>query len=58
MANPKGWMMALFKQHGKMYVDVQYARRVADALDDLNPLLKCPTFRRFAERVTGQSFRT
>jgi Domain of unknown function (DUF4276) len=54
MPNPKGRMMSLFKQNGKTYVDVQYARRFADALDDLNHLLRCPTFRRFAEKLTGR----
>ena len=49
-------MMTLFEQHGKKYVDFQYARRIAAALDDLNHLLKCPTFRRFAEKVTGRAF--
>jgi Domain of unknown function (DUF4276) len=54
MPNPKGRMMSLFKQNGKTYVDVQYARRFAGALDDLNHLLRCPTFRRFAEKVAGR----
>jgi hypothetical protein len=36
------------------YVDVQYARRIADALDNLDHLRRCPTFRRFAERIVGR----
>ena len=54
MPNPKGRMMSLFKENGKTYIDVQYARRLAGALADLNQLLKCPTFRRFAEKVIGR----
>jgi hypothetical protein len=53
MPNPKGQMMTLFRKHGTTYVDVQYARRIADALNDLGPFLRCPTFRRFAERIIG-----
>ena len=52
--NPKGRMMAIFKQHGKRYVDTVYARRFADALTTLNRLRRCPTFCRFAEKVTGR----
>jgi hypothetical protein len=55
MPNPKGQMMTLFRKHGATYVDVQYARRIADALDDLDHLLRCPTFRRFAERVVDRA---
>jgi hypothetical protein len=54
MPNPKGQMMTLFRKHGATYVDVQYARRIADALDDLGHLMRCPTFRRFAERIVGR----
>jgi hypothetical protein len=53
--NPKGQRMTLFRKHGATYVDVQYARRIADALDSLDHLLRCPTFRRFAERVTDRA---
>jgi hypothetical protein len=55
MPNPKGQMMTLFRKHGATYVDVQYARRIADALDNLGHLMGCPTFRRFAERVVGRA---
>jgi hypothetical protein len=58
MPNPKGQMMTLFGKHGKRYVDVQYARRFADALDDLRHLLRCATFRRFAEKIVEKSLRT
>lgn len=51
--NPKGRMMTIFKQHGKRYVDTVYARRLANALTTLNRLRRCPTFCRFAEKVTG-----
>ncbi len=55
MPNPKGQMMTLFRKHGATYMDVQYARRIADALDTLSHLMRCPTFRRFAERVVGRA---
>jgi hypothetical protein len=56
MPNPKGRMMALFKQYGRTYVDVQYARRIADSLDDLTRLMRCSTFRCFAAGITGKVF--
>jgi hypothetical protein len=55
MPNPKGQMMSLFRKHGATYVDVQYARRMAEALESLDHLLRCPTFRRFAERIVGRT---
>jgi hypothetical protein len=54
--NVKGKMIKLFRQHGHIYVDVQWARRLAESLEDLSRLRKCSTFRRFAERVTGRPF--
>ena len=54
VSNPKGRMMTIFKQHGKRYVDTIYARRFANALTTLNRLRRCPTFCRFAEKVTGR----
>lgn len=52
--NPKGRMMTLFREHGATYVDVQNARRIAEELESLDRLRRCPTFRRFAERVVGR----
>jgi hypothetical protein len=52
--NPKGRMEAIFDEHGARYVDVQYARRIADLLDDLTRLKRCATFVRFAEKITGR----
>jgi hypothetical protein len=54
IANPKGRMMTVFKQHRKRYVDTVYARRFANALTTLTRLRRCPTFCRFAEKVTGK----
>ena len=55
MQNPKGTMTSLFRQHrGWRYVDVQHATEFARCLQNLNRLLRCATFRRFAEQVTGQ----
>ncbi len=53
IGNPKGAMMTLFRKHGKRYVDSQYARRFAAALQDLRRLRRCRTFRRFVEKLTG-----
>ncbi len=55
MQNPKSVMTRLFKQHrGLKYVDVEWARRFAQSLQDLTQLRRCSIFRRFAERVTGK----
>ena len=55
MQNPKGTMTSLFRQHrGWRYVDVQHATAFARCLQNLDRLLRCATFRRFAEQVTGQ----
>jgi hypothetical protein len=52
--NPKGTMITLFRKYGrKRYVDTLYARSFATYLSDINRLKKCPTFRRFAEKLTG-----
>jgi hypothetical protein len=57
MPNPKGTMTTLFRKYGgKIYVDTAYARRFATCLSDVNRLKKCPTFRRFAEKLTGYAF--
>lgn len=53
IANPKGAMMKLFRQHGRgRYVDVQFARRFADCLTALSRLRGCRTFRRFVQFLT------
>jgi hypothetical protein len=53
MPNPKGAMITLFRKHGKRYVDTLYARSFATSLSDIQRLKKCPTFCRFAEKLTG-----
>lgn len=53
LSNPKGVMITLFRQHGKNYVDTLYARSFATCLSDINRLKRCPTFCRFAEKLTG-----
>ena len=53
MPNPKGAMITLFRKHGKRYVDTLYARSLATNLSDIQRLKKCPTFCRFAEKLTG-----
>ena len=53
--NPKGVMNSLFQKHrGWRYVDVQYARKFANCLDDLSRLRDCETFCRFELKVTGR----
>ncbi len=52
--NPKGAMMTLFTKHGRRYVDSESAPRIAACLGNLAGLRKCPTFRRFAEKITGR----
>lgn len=54
--NPKGHMMNIFKQHGRRYVDTEYARRFAAALTTLNHLGRFATFCRFVEKITGRAF--
>jgi len=55
LKNPKGTMITVFRKYGgKRYVDVLYARRLADGLQDLSRLKRCATFARFAEKVAGK----
>jgi hypothetical protein len=53
--NVKGAMIRLFRQHGHTYSDVAWARRLATNLENLKKLRRCRTFKRFAERVTGNA---
>jgi hypothetical protein len=53
--NAKGVLMKIFREHRQAYVDVMWAARLAANLEDLNRLLRCETFARFAERVMGRS---
>jgi hypothetical protein len=55
LRNAKGVLMSMFRKHGQRYVDVIWAARFAEALNDLHRLLRCSTFRRFAERVIGRT---
>lgn len=50
--NPKGAMTSLFKQHGKRYIDVQFARKFAQGLTTLGRLRRCQTFQRFETQMT------
>jgi hypothetical protein len=54
--NPKGVMMRLFRRHRHTYVDVSWATRLAANLESLARLMRCDTFKRFAERVADTSF--
>jgi hypothetical protein len=53
--NAKGVLMRIFKKHGGAYRDVVVARQLAENLESLNRLLRCATFRRFAEKVSGRA---
>jgi hypothetical protein len=55
--DPKGRIMSVFKQHGRIYVDLVVARRIAAALNSLDRLKRCDSFSRFAEKVTGVRIR-
>ena len=50
-----GDVLGVFRRHGQTYVDVAWARRLADNLEDLSRLRRCDTFRRFAEAVAGRA---
>ena len=55
--NPKGTLTSKFRElAGQTYVDVNFATRFAIELSSLNKVLKCPTFKRFAVKLTGQEF--
>jgi hypothetical protein len=53
--NAKGVLMRIFKKHGGAYRDVVLARQLAANLESLKRLLRCETFRRFAEKVSGRA---
>jgi hypothetical protein len=55
--DPKGRMISVFKQHGRTYVDLVVARRIATALNSLDRLKRCDSFSRFAEKVSGVRIR-
>ncbi|MFN0053377.1 MAG: hypothetical protein ACKV0T_14430 [Planctomycetales bacterium] len=53
--NPKGRMTTLFRKlAGKSYVDVQFAKRIAECLTALSRLRKCRTFKRFEAQITAE----
>ena len=54
LTNVKGVFIRIFRKYGQRYVDVVWAPRFAAELNDLNRLLRCGTFQRFAERVIGR----
>ena len=46
----------MFTQLAKFpYHDMVHAERIVKALPDLNRIGRCPSFVRFAEKVTGKS---
>jgi len=50
--SPKSTMMRLFKElAGASYVDVIYAKRIANEIQSLNKVKKCKTFKRFALKL-------
>lgn len=56
--NPKKRLNELFKQNtGRPYNDIVHAEKIIRGLPDLNRIRRCSTFVRFAEKVTGNSFR-
>jgi hypothetical protein len=54
MPNPKGKMTTLFRQaRGWRYVDREYARRIANCLQNVARLRQCDTFQRFEQGLIG-----
>lgn len=53
-SNPKKYLNRLFEQNGRgPYSDRIHAGRIVQAMDGVERLLSCPTFVRFAEKVSG-----
>ncbi|BAZ16419.1 hypothetical protein NIES4071_82950 [Calothrix sp. NIES-4071] len=51
--NPKKTLNKMFQENiGRPYVDRQHAKMIVEKLEDLNKLNRCPTFARFAEKLT------
>lgn len=57
VGNPKGVMRRLFSQNGHAYNDLLHAKRIVENVPDFARLRDSITFRRFAERLTGQRLR-
>jgi len=56
--NPKKRLNRLFTEKtGRPYNDIVHAEKIIRKLPDLNRIRRCSTFVRFAEKVTGTSFR-
>ena len=53
--NPKKRLNRIFNQHsGQPYSDRTHARKIVEALPDLNRIRRIPTFVRFAVKLTGR----
>jgi hypothetical protein len=53
VANPKKRLMNLFRKHtGAPYVDLVHARRIVEAMPDLNHIERSESFLRFAQKVS------
>jgi hypothetical protein len=54
-ANPKKYLNQLFKANiGKPYSDLQHAEKIVKKMSDLNKINRCPSFSRFASKITGE----
>jgi hypothetical protein len=54
--NPKGVLRKLFKEKGKKtYNEVYSAEKIANEISNLNKLKRCPSFARFAFKITGKN---
>ncbi|BAZ36725.1 hypothetical protein NIES4101_26450 (plasmid) [Calothrix sp. NIES-4101] len=52
--NPKKYLNKIFKENlGCPYLDRQHAKMIVEKLENLTKLQYCPTFVRFAEKLTG-----
>jgi len=52
--NPKKRLQQIFQQHGRRYVDIIEAEKLARKIPDLSKIKRCATFIRFAMAVSGK----
>ena len=58
IGNPKAALCRLFQQNGRgLYNGTVHAIKIVKAMPDLNHLRRCPSFVRFAEKLTGRQLK-
>jgi len=54
--NPKSVLTKIFKEYtGKPYNDLYHAEKIANEISNFNKLKRCPSFARFAFKITGKN---